>query len=433
VAGTAAPESIALRTRDWYESLGVHILDSRRVVELDLDNDRVLLDDQSTIAYDRLVLATGSAPVLPPIRGALTPNRQLHPQVVAFRTLDDCARLLEAAAPGRSAVVVGGGLLGIEAARGLTERGMLVDIIEMGEYLMSRQLDAEPAAVLRRAVTRIGIGVHTSVRAVALDTLDGVVRAVRLDDSFRLEADLVVLACGVRPRVSLGRAAGLRVGDGILVDDRLEVLGHQHLYAIGDCAEHRGRAPGAVGVAWEQAAVLAKVLLGDPDAAYTGSRQVTRLRAVDLDVAAFGVQTRTSGDEVVEYVNPLRGIYRRLIVRDKHLVGGVLIGSLDGVGLLLQFYDQNTQVPDDIEALLGDIRPGAGPLRLPDDAVVCQCNGVNAAEIRSTAYAGADSAADVAQRTRATTGCGGCAGAVELLLAEVLSVRNAAHAESGVL
>jgi NAD(P)H-nitrite reductase large subunit len=268
-------------------------------------------------------------------------------------------------------VVVGGGLLGIEAARGLTERGMLVDIIEMGEYLMSRQLDAEPAAVLRRAVTRIGIGVHTSVRAVALDTLDGVVRAVRLDDSFRLEADLVVLACGVRPRVSLGRAAGLRVGDGILVDDRLEVLGHQHLYAIGDCAEHRGRAPGAVGVAWEQAAVLAKVLLGDPDAAYTGSRQVTRLRAVDLDVAAFGVQTRTSGDEVVEYVNPLRGIYRRLIVRDKHLVGGVLIGSLDGVGLLLQFYDQNTQVPDDIEALLGDIRPGAGPLRLPDDAVVC--------------------------------------------------------------
>lgn len=425
VAGTAAPEAIALRSREWYEALAVNILDSRRVIELDLENNQVLLDDESPIGYDRLVLATGSAPVLPPIRGALTRDRNLHPQVVAFRTLDDCARLLEAAAPDRGAVVVGGGLLGVEAARGLAERGMLVDIVEMGEHLMSRQLDAEPAAVLRRAVTRIGIGVHTSVRAVALDCVDGAVQSVRLDDSFRLQADLVVLACGVRPRVSLGRAAGLRIGDGILVDDRLGVLGHENLYAIGDCAEHRGRAPGAVGVAWEQAAVLAQVLLDDPEAAYTGSRQVTRLRALDLDVAAFGVQTRTSGDEVVEYVNPLRGMYRRLIVRDKHLVGGVLIGSLDGVGLLLQFYDQDIEVPPDLESLLGDIRPGAGPLRLPDDAIVCQCNGINAAVIRSSAHAGADSAADVARRTRATTGCGGCAGAVELLLAEVVSVRNA--------
>jgi assimilatory nitrate reductase electron transfer subunit len=149
------------------------------------------------------------------------------------------------------------------------------------------------------------------------------------------------------------------------------------------------------------------------------------LRALDLDAATFGVSQRATGDEVVEYVNPLRGIYRRLIVRDRRLVGGVLVGSLDGVGLLLQFYDQDTEVPEDLETLLGEIRPGAGPLRLPDDAIVCQCNGINAAEIRSSAYAGADSAADVARRTRATTGCGGCAGAVELLLAEVLSARYA--------
>ncbi len=234
-----------------------------------------------------------------------------------------------------------------------------------------------------------------------------------------------MLACGVRPRGSLARAAGLRIGDGILIDDRLGVLGYPELYAIGDCAEHRGRAPAAVGVAWEQAAVLAKVLLDDPEAAYTGSRQVTRLRAMDLDVAAFGAQTRTFGDEVVEYVNPLRGIYRRLIVRDRKLIGGVLVGSLDGVGLLLQFYDQDIEVPHDLESLLGDIRPGAGPLRLPDDAIVCQCNGINAAVIRSSAHSGSDSAADVARRTRATTGCGGCAGAVELLLAEVAGARNA--------
>ncbi|HEX3829383.1 MAG TPA: FAD-dependent oxidoreductase [Sporichthyaceae bacterium] len=425
VAGTAAAEATTLRAREWYDDLGVRVLAGRRAVTLDPPNRCVEIDDGSAVPYDRLVLATGGAPVMPPIRGALTADRNLHPQVVAFRTLDDCARLLALAEPGRSAVVVGGGLLGLEAARGLAERGMLVDIVEMGEHLMSRQLDAEPGAVLRRAVTRIGIGVHTSVRAVALDVVAGAVRAVRLDDSFRLEADLVVLACGVRPRVSLARAAGLRVGDGILIDDRLGVLGYPELYAIGDCAEHRGRSPGAVGVAWEQAAVLAKVLLGDPVAAYTGSRQVTRLRAMDLDAATFGVPRSGTGDEVVEYVNPLRGIYRRLIVRDRRLIGGVLVGSLDGVGLLLQFYDQDIEVPAELEVLLGDIRPGAGPLRLPDDAIVCQCNRINAAVIRSSAYAGADSAAVVARRTRATTGCGGCAGAVELLLAEVLSVRNA--------
>jgi assimilatory nitrate reductase electron transfer subunit len=315
-------------------------------------------------------------------------------------------------------------LLGVEAARGLAARGLTVDIVEMSEHLMSRQLDAEPAAVLRRAITKVGIGVHTSVRAVALDVVDATVRAVRLDDAFRLPADLVVLACGVWPRVSLARAAGLRVGDGILVDDRLNALGHPELYAIGDCAEHRGVAPGLVGVAWEQAAVLAKVLLGNVEAAYNGSRQVTRLRALELDVATFGASRREHGDEIIEYVNPLRGIYRRLIVRGKQLIGGVLVGSLDGVGLLLQFYDRNTDVPDELEALLGDLRPGAGPLRLPDGAVVCQCNDVNAAVIRSAAHGGADSAADVARRTRATTGCGGCAGAVELLLAEVASERN---------
>lgn len=424
LAGTARPEATALRDGDWYDTLGVELLQRRRAVAVDPDRGRVELDDGVHLAFDSLVLATGAAPVLPPIRGMLNANRELHPGVVAFRTMDDCSRLLELTDPGRSAVVVGGGLLGVEAARGLAARGMTVDVIEMGEHLMNRQLDAEPAAVLRRAVAKIGIGVHTSVRAVAVEAAGEKVRGVRLDDAYLLSADLVVLACGVRPRVSLARRAGLRVGDGVLVDDRLGVLGNPRIHAIGDCAEHRGHAPGLVGVAWEQAAVLARVLTGDPAAAYTGSRQVTRLRALDLDVATFGTLRRETADEVVEYVNPLRGIYRRLIVRDRKLVGGVLVGSLDGVGLLIQFYDDGSQVPDDLELLLGDVRPGAGPLRLPDGAIVCQCNNVNAGVIRASAHEGAESAAEVARHNRATAGCGGCAGAVELLLAEVSGERK---------
>ena len=210
--GSFQPESTVMRSRAWYELLAITLVTGRRAVALDRESAEVELEDGERIGFDVLVLATGGSPVLPPVRGALTSEKQLHPKVVAFRTLDDCARLLDAIEPGQNAVVVGGGLLGLEAARGLVRRGLTVDVVEVAEHLLNTQLEAEPAKVLRRAVTLLGIGVHTGVRAVALVGDDTELLGVRLADKFLLAADVVVLACGVRPRVTLARQAGLESG-----------------------------------------------------------------------------------------------------------------------------------------------------------------------------------------------------------------------------
>jgi NAD(P)H-nitrite reductase large subunit len=423
--GSFQPEATVMRSRAWYELLGIRLVTGLRAVEIDRDGAEVVLENDVRIGFDLLVLATGGSPVLPPVRGAVTSTGQLHPKVVAFRTLDDCARLLDAISPGQNAVVVGGGLLGLEAARGLVRRGLTVDVVEVAEHLLNTQLEPEPAKVLRRAVTLLGIGVHTGVRAVALAGDDDHVSGVHLNDRFLLAADVVVLACGVRPRVTLARTAGLEIGRGIVVDDRLRSLTDPRIHALGDCAEYDGVVPGLVGPAWEQAAVLAKVLAGDTEARYTGHRLVTRLRASDLDVAVLGTVTALPGDDVIEYANPLRGIYRRLVIREGRLVGGVLVGQLDGIGLLVQYYDRQALLPSDPSwYLLEDHDADGVPVRLPDEVAVCQCNNVNAGTIRDAILAGAGTVTEVATRTRATTGCGGCAGAVALLLREAAEVHN---------
>jgi assimilatory nitrate reductase electron transfer subunit len=266
--------------------------------------------------------------------------------------------------------------------------------------------------VLRRAVSLLGIGVHCGVRAVALAGDEKTLQGVQL-------ADVVVLACGVRPRVSLARAAGLEVAAGIVVDAQLRSVTDPRIHALGDCAEYAGVVPGLVGPAWEQAAVLARFLGGDGSAAYTGARLVTRLRASDLDVAVLGSVEAIEGDDVAEYANPLRGVYRRMVIRDGRLSGAVLVGQLDGIGLLVQYFDRQDLLPaDPAYYLLGEADSDGEPLRLPDDAQVCQCNNVCAGAVRDCALAGASTVAEIATRTRATTGCGGCAGAVAMLLRE---------------
>lgn len=428
--GTSQPEATVMRSRAWYELLGVNVVTGRRVVEIDRAAGEVELEDGERLPYDRLVLALGGSAVLPPVRGAITRSGELHPKVVAFRTLDDCERLLETIAPGQTAVVIGGGLLGLEAARGLVTRGLTVDVVEVAEHLLSTQLEPEPAKVLRRAVSLLGIGVHCGVRAVALAGDETCVTGVRLDDRFVLSADVVVLACGVRPRIALAREAGLEVGAGIVVDDRLRSVTDERIHALGDCAEYAGVVPGLVGPAWEQAAVLARFLGGDGSAAYAGARIVTRLRASDLDVAVLGSVEAVEGDDVVEYANPLRGLYRRLVIRAGRLSGAVLVGQLDGIGLLVQYFDRQDLLPDDpLYSLLGDTDPDGEPLRLPDEATVCQCNNVCARTVREAAAAGAETVAAIATRTRATTGCGGCAGAVALLLREAAEAACEPHTQ----
>ncbi|MGA5195885.1 NAD(P)/FAD-dependent oxidoreductase [Streptomyces exfoliatus] len=341
LAGRYASDVIALPGTREPARLGV------RAVRIDRAARTVECADGSVVGYDRLVLATGSNPVLPPLRGLR--GAELPEGVHAFRTLDDCLALRDRVRPGTRAVVIGGGLLGVSAARALAALGAEVVLTQQGERLMERQLDEHASGLLREHVESLGVEVHTECRVSGLRQRDGAVTAVELADGFVLDAQVVVLACGVRPRVALAREAGLDVGTGIVVDDELRTS-DPYIHAIGDCAEHAGRVYGLAGPALEQADVLADVLARVvPAAGYTGTRALTRLTlggARPLDLAAFGDATPRPGDDVVQLTDATRSAYRKVVVRGDRLVGGVLLGDLAAVGSLAQAWEGDEALPD---------------------------------------------------------------------------------------
>ncbi|MFF7436781.1 FAD-dependent oxidoreductase [Streptomyces sp. NPDC008122] len=347
LAGRYAPEVIALPGTREPVRLGA------RAVRIDRAARTVTCADGTLVAYDRLVLATGSNPVLPPLRGLR--GAALPAGVHPFRTLDDCLSLHALVRPGVRAVVIGGGLLGVSAARALAERGADVVLTQQGERLMERQLDEHASALLREHVEALGVEVHTECRVSGLRQRDGAVTAVELADGFVLDAQVVVLACGVRPRVALAREAGLDVATGIVVDDSLRTS-DPYIHAIGDCAEHAGRVYGLAGPALEQADVLADVLLAETaaDVRYTGTRALTRLTlrgSRPLDLAAFGEVTARPGDDVVQLADATRSAYRKVVVRGDRLVGGVLLGDLAAVGALARAWEGDEALPDEAPLL----------------------------------------------------------------------------------
>ncbi|MDG9690814.1 assimilatory nitrate reductase electron transfer subunit [Streptomyces sp. DSM 42143] len=333
-----------------------------RVTGIDRAGRTVRCADGSVIAYDTLVLATGSNAVLPPLRGLFTPGRELPEGVHAFRTMDDCLALSKALRPGVRAVVVGGGLLGVSAARALAVRGAQVVLAQQSERLMECRLDPAASALVRRHLEDLGVEVHTECRVRDVRSVGGAVRSVEMADGYALGADLVVLACGVRPRVGLAREAGLEVRTGVVVDDELRTA-DPHIRAIGDCAEHAGRVYGLAAPALEQAGALAGLLAGDGTAArYTGTRSLTRLTLAGpdrpsgpgspFDLAAFGETDPRPGDDVVQLTDATRGTYRKVVVRDDRLVGGVLVGELGTVGALARAWEGAEPLPSDGGPLL---------------------------------------------------------------------------------
>ncbi|WP_030181096.1 NAD(P)/FAD-dependent oxidoreductase [Streptomyces violaceorubidus] len=333
-----------------------------RVTGIDRAGRTVRCADGSVLAYDTLVLATGSNAVLPPLRGLFTPDRELPEGVHAFRTMDDCLGLSKAVRPGARAVVIGGGLLGVSAARALAVRGAQVVLAQQSERLMERQLDPAASALVRRHLEGLGVEVHTECRVRDVRGVGGAVRSVEMGDGYALGADLVVLACGVRPRVGLAREAGLEVGRGVLVDDELRTS-DPHIRAVGDCAQHADRVYGLAAPALEQAGVLADLLTGDGTARYTGTRSLTRLTLTGpegpfdgpdspFDLAAFGETDPRPGDDVVQLADATRGTYRKVVVRDDRLVGGVLVGELGTVGALARAWEGAEPLPSDGGPLL---------------------------------------------------------------------------------
>ncbi|GLW45800.1 nitrite reductase [Streptomyces sp. NBRC 14336] len=346
LAGRYAPEVIALPTPDG--------LLRTRVTGIDREARTVACADGSEIAYDTLVLATGSNPVLPPLRGLFTPDHELPEGVHAFRTMDDCLGLSKAVRPGVRAVVIGGGLLGVSAARALAVRGAQVMLAQQSERLMEHQLDPGASKLVLRHLKDLGVEVHTECRVRDVRCVGGAVRSVEMADGYALDADLVVLACGVHPRVGLAKDAGLAVHKGVLVDDELRTS-DPHIRAIGDCAQHDGTLYGLATPALEQADALAELLAGDGAARYTGTRALTRLTLngnTAFDLAAFGETEALPGDDVVQLTDATRGTYRKVVVRDDRVIGGVLVGELGTVGALARAWEGAEPLPADGAPLL---------------------------------------------------------------------------------
>jgi assimilatory nitrate reductase electron transfer subunit len=378
LAGRYAPEVIALPAPER--------LVRARATGIDRAGRTVECADGSKIAYDTLVLATGSNPVLPPLRGLFrdaylasarpageptgcsgrgsggrppgrhsTPDPVLPEGVHAFRTMDDCLGLSKAVRPGVKAVVIGGGLLGVSAARALARRGAQVVLAQQGERLMERQLDPSASKLVQRHLKDLGVEIHTECRVRDVRCVGGAVRSVEMSDGYALDADLVILACGVHPRVGLAQIAGIDVRKGIVVDDELRTS-DPHIRAIGDCVQHDGNVYGLATPALEQAEVLAELLSGRTNARYTGTRALTRLTLAGhdspFDLAAFGETDARPGDDVVQLADATRGTYRKVVVRDDRLVGGVLVGELGTVGALARAWEGAEPLPADGAPLL---------------------------------------------------------------------------------
>ncbi|NGO81555.1 NAD(P)/FAD-dependent oxidoreductase [Streptomyces sp. YC504] len=319
-----------------------------RVVRIDRAARQVHLADAEPLPYDSLVLATGSNPVLPALRGLA---QGLPENVHAFRTMDDCLALDGAVREGARAVVIGGGLLGVLCAQALAERGAQVVLAQQGEHLMERQLDSEAAELVREHLKLRGVEVHTECRVREVRMQGGRAVGVALADGYALGADLIVLACGVRPSTQLAREAGLEVRGGIVVDDELRTS-DPAIHAIGDCAEHRGRTYGLATPALEQADALADFLQQGKGSTYEGTRSLTRLTLSDagqlpLDLATFGDPSIREGDDVIRLTDATRRTYRKVVVRDDRLVGGVLLGELGAVGALAEAWDAAEPLPQD--------------------------------------------------------------------------------------
>ncbi|MYQ47078.1 FAD-dependent oxidoreductase [Streptomyces sp. SID4985] len=324
---------------------GARVRTATEVVAVDVRGRTLTLADGSRETYDDLVLATGAEPVRPPLDGLADAAGSVH----VLRSLADCARLARDAATAKRAVVIGGGVLGVGVAHALAARGLLVELVHQGPHLVERRLDSRAGAALRIALARLGVTVHSGERALSLDGGPG----VTLESGRRLDADLVVLACGVRPRTGLARAAGLPVRRGVLIGDTLACA--PHTYAVGDCAEHHTTPYALATTAWEQADVLAARLSGaDPGARYTGSRPMSRLTAGPVEYAAFGAcgDADEAGADVLRIGDATRGAYKKLVLRGDRIVGAVLVGDLATAGTLTRAYLSGRPVGPDPLSLL---------------------------------------------------------------------------------
>ncbi|WP_133715968.1 nitrite reductase large subunit NirB [Methylocaldum gracile] len=421
LAGEKTLNDIILNDDDWYASNGITLHKGRKVVAIDRRRRLVRTEDGLEAGYDRLLLATGSMPFMLPV-----PGRDL-PGVIGFRDIRDVELMLEASQKYRHAIVIGGGLLGLEAANGLKKRGMAVTVVHLLDTLMERQLDKPAADLLKRALEDSGLDFRMEAQTEAILGHDRVT-GVRFKDGSETPADLVVMAVGIRPNVDLAKSAGIHCERGILVNDTLQTF-DPRIYAVGECVQHRKQLFGLVAPLFEQAKVCANHLAEYGIARYEGSVTSTKLKVTGIDLFSAGEFQGGNGYEELLFQDPARGIYKKLVVESNRIKGAVLYGDTGDGAWYFQLMRDGTDISafrENIlfgQAHLGDAGHGADnrAALMPDTAEVCGCNGVcKKTIVDAIVQKKLFTLEDVRAHTKASASCGSCTGLVEQILQSTL-------------
>jgi len=419
LAGDKTYSEIVTHDDAFYEEHAVDCRFGERVQGIDRVRKVVTGPDGSEVPYDKLVIATGSDPFMIPL-----PGHDLE-GVIAYRDLEDTERMM-ALGKGQKAVVIGGGLLGLEAAAGMHSRGVDVTVVHLMGHLMERQLDEAAGYLLRKGLVSRGIKVLCSSNSKEILGENGKVKALALDNGTELPCDLLCMAVGIRPSVALAQDAGLAIGKGIHVDDQM-ITSDADVLAIGECVEHNGALFGLVAPLYEQANVAAKTLAGE-EAAFVNKETATKLKVTGCDLFSAGDFAEGDDREDIVFRDPSRGVYKRLVLKDDVLIGAVMYGDTADGGWFHGLIKDKTDISEMRDTLIfgpafqggGSLDPMAAVAALPADAEICGCNGVCKSRIVEAIESGADTLDGVRAETKASGSCGTCTGLVEQLLALTL-------------
>ncbi|EGP55410.1 nitrite reductase large subunit NirB [Agrobacterium tumefaciens] len=416
LSGEKSYEDIVIHNDEWYAANNVTLHKGAKVTGIDRDRKNVTSENGITVSYDRLVIATGSLPFIIPV-----PGHQL-PGVLAYRDLDDVTKMLEIAEGKGRAIVIGAGLLGLEAAYGLKRQGMDVTVIHLMPTIMERQLDPAAAYLLEKALNERGIDIITKANTKCI-LGEEKVEGIELEDGRVIKGDMVVMAVGIRPASGLAKEAGIAVNRGIVVDDGM-MTSDASIYALGECAEHRGMCYGLVAPLYESARVLADRLCGG-SAEYHGSVTNTKLKVTGINLFSAGDFAEGDDREEIVLRDATAGVYKRLILKENRIIGAVLYGETADGSWFFDLMKKSTDISAMRETLIfGQAYQGGSPLdpmaavaALPDDAEICGCNGVCKGKITSAITSkGLASLDDVRAHTKASASCGNCTGLVEQLM-----------------